>query len=90
MKNLILLLILSIIFTSCTVEGTDVDNTNTNTSTTTIVEIDECEYVQFRTYMNYYGITHKGNCKFCKKRLDELIHPKPSNLTVYSIVKEKQ
>ena len=29
-----------------------------------VVEFDSCEYINYYTQ----GITHKGNCKFCKDR----------------------
>lgn len=33
-----------------------------------IVVIDNCEYIMYHSY-GYESITHKGNCKFCAKRL---------------------
>lgn len=36
-----------------------------------IVLIDNCEYIQYKIKDNEYGLTHKGNCKFCKQRLKE-------------------
>jgi len=30
-----------------------------------VVMIDGCEYIQYRTYNGYFGITHKGNCIRC-------------------------
>ena len=39
-----------------------------------ILQIDSCEYLRVS---EYYGFTHKGNCRFCaerrKKELEELV-----------------
>ena len=34
-----------------------------NDSNPNVVVIDSCEYIQWG-----YGLTHKGNCKFCEER----------------------
>lgn len=47
----------------------DLDTVNT-------FEHDGCEYVAFSFEgLNWYlsGVTHKGNCKYCQKRLQETI-----------------
>ena len=36
-----------------------------------VTEIDSCEYIVYDSGVlnqRVYGITHKGNCKFCKSR----------------------
>jgi hypothetical protein len=32
-----------------------------------VVTIDSCEYITFSTFNGYKGITHKGNCKYCRE-----------------------
>lgn len=30
--------------------------------TDSVILIDGCQYIEFRTYYGYIGVTHKGNC----------------------------
>ena len=78
------LILLGVIFTSC------VPQTESNKKVTTedlvsqdiknhgiqILTIDSCEYVWVK---NGYGagLTHKGNCKFCKK--EEVVESRRTN-----------
>jgi len=44
-----------------------------------IIVIDSCEYIQYYTYVGRggaYGLTHKGNCKFCRERNKNKKHEK--------------
>ena len=34
----------------------------------TVIVFDSCEYIKYRTHNGYYGVAHKGNCKYCKER----------------------
>jgi hypothetical protein len=38
-----------------------------------IIEIDSCEYIEVSSMLGaqqgYYSLTHKGNCKYCNKRI---------------------
>ena len=44
-----------------------------NTYTANIIKVDECEYIIYG-FGGYQGImTHKGNCRFCQKRSEEMI-----------------
>lgn len=38
-----------------------------------VVTIDSCEYIANYTHNGCYVFTHKGNCKYCQKRLEETI-----------------
>jgi hypothetical protein len=41
--------------------------------TANIIKVDECEYIIYG-FGGYQGImTHKGNCRFCQKRSEEMI-----------------
>ncbi len=46
---------------------------NWNNPTMTIIESDGCEYITYYLGNNAGTITHKGNCRFCQKRLEETI-----------------
>ena len=62
MKKFILLALTVLMMVGCSEE--------TNKSTKLIhqfkiLQIDSCEYLRVN---EYYGFTHKGNCRFCKER----------------------
>ena len=69
MKNIILLA-LSLMMVGCS----DVKYTKHQTTTQEVgvFEYDSCEYITI-----YHGVSHKGNCRFCKERrqkeLEELV-----------------
>lgn len=66
MKKVLLILIVSILFTSCEFPTTVQDDIK-STKNSYIVVIDSCEYIREHTY--YYDIyIHKGNCKYCEQR----------------------
>ena len=72
MKKLLTIIIASAVVSGCC-NGHNHRSAMQDTSDLTnvkIVEIDSCEYMQFRQYM-YEAITHKGNCKYCLKRQNE-------------------
>jgi hypothetical protein len=64
MKKLILLALITLMMVGC-VEKESNDNIAVNTGAynphTSI--IDSCEYVKWG-----YGLSHKGNCRFCEER----------------------
>ncbi len=70
MKKIILLALTTLIMVGCNEEI----NKTTKIEQFKILQIDSCEYL--KTF-DYYGIAHKGNCRFCKERrqkeLKELI-----------------
>lgn len=35
-----------------------------------VIVIDSCEYVEVFKVSSRYGITHKGNCKYCAERAE--------------------
>ena len=66
MKKVILSLaaILMIAMSSCTVQDKDGSYPiGTSIGNPQVVVIDSCEYIKCG-----YGLTHKGNCKFCEER----------------------
>lgn len=66
MKKLILLLT-AILMVGCDQNPDGSYNTSKSFSFETIV-IDSCEYVG-----GYYRLAHKGNCKYCQKRMRKMI-----------------
>ena len=78
----ILLTILVLILCSCSDDAIEVGKiSNGNIS---IRVIDSCEYVYYhdvelahnsREYVYYHnvGLAHKGNCKYCKQRMIDLL-----------------
>lgn len=61
MKKIIFALLCAVLFSSCE---------NNKLNEYKVVVIDSCEYIQFETYNEYKAITHKGNCKYCDKRIN--------------------
>lgn len=74
MKNIILFIVISLFMLSCEQVGGDrVENKDKKY---TIVVIDSCEYIECDYGMfdnRVYSLTHKGNCKFCSKRIPEYL-----------------
>ena len=68
MKKILLLLIVCFLF-SCTknIKKSDTNFTY-NGQDIIILEVDSCEYIMMSN-----TLTHKGNCKYCKQRLEKLI-----------------
>lgn len=66
MKKVLLILIISILFTSCEFPA-DVEDDIKYTENSYIVVIDSCEYIKEHTYYNDIYV-HKGNCKYCEQR----------------------
>ena len=71
MKKILLLLIVCFLF-SCTknIKKSDTNFTY-NGQDIIILEVDSCEYIMMSNNSN--TLTHKGNCKYCKQRLEKLI-----------------
>ena len=79
MKKIILLASAALMMVGCEKQNSDgsyvleknPDNTNIGNNPVLIV-IDTCEYISWS-----YGLSHKGNCRFCKERrqkeLEELV-----------------
>lgn len=59
MKKIILLTLITFMMVACTEKDSN-GHIAVNIRTSTI---DSCEYVKWG-----YGVAHKGNCRFCKKR----------------------
>ena len=61
MKNFILLLLTALTMVGCS----EVKYTKHQTTTQEVgvFEYDSCEYITI-----YSGVSHKGNCRFCKER----------------------
>lgn len=66
MKKVLLILIISILFTSCEFPATVEDDIE-YAEDSYIVVIDSCEYIKEHTYCNDIYV-HKGNCKYCEQR----------------------
>lgn len=62
----------NIILIGCNNSGTESYERKQSIDNLKLIVIDSCEYYQFRTYNLYFGITHKGNCKYCKERSESL------------------
>jgi hypothetical protein len=74
-----LLIILLCFFAAC---STDLKNKKNYKETyegdkITVVEFDSCEYVIFGNFK----MAHKGNCKYCAKRLDDKLKRLQMKLT---------
>lgn len=54
-------LLLAGVFTACT-RGNELKNDN-KFKNYEVIEIDDCEYIQYGTSYGFLEITHKGNCK---------------------------
>lgn len=69
------LLLIILLFIGCNniSEYPSIPNDNSSINSPKIVTIDSCEYIQFKSYGNIYEATHKGNCKYCKERLRQLL-----------------
>ena len=67
------LFLILLAFASLMMVGCKVENGSVYTTTT----IDSCEYIIQGSLLNKAGVTHKGNCRFCKERrqkeLEELV-----------------
>ena len=61
MKKIILLVLTALMMAGCS----DVKYTKHQTTTQEVgvFEYDSCEYITI-----YHGVSHKGNCRFCKER----------------------
>lgn len=72
MKKVIL--ILAVVFTGCkdqhpvTYTDEQIICRDNRINGIGVVVLDSCEYIKFTTDGFNYGITHKGNCKYCKER----------------------
>ena len=68
------LLLIILLFIGCNniSEYPSIPNDNSSINSPKIVTIDSCEYIQYHLYV-YEAITHKGNCKYCKERLTQLL-----------------
>ena len=69
-KKIILLALTTLMMVGCSEE---MDKT-TKIVQFRVLQIDSCEYLKIE---GYYGLVHKGNCRFCKERrqkeLEELV-----------------
>jgi hypothetical protein len=65
MKKLILLLALAFVMCGCVSKNQDgsIKLNTGNSSNPQVIIIDSCEYIHWN-----YGLSHKGNCKFCAER----------------------
>lgn len=68
-------IILSAVLISCnTTERNDAVELETSKGTVMVdhyvIEIDGCQYIE-SVGTRRYGLTHKGNCKYCKNTKDE-------------------
>lgn len=76
MKKLILLIAISLFMLSCGQAGVGGDRTENRDDKYSIVVIDSCEYIECDYGIldqRIYSLTHKGNCKFCSKRMPEYL-----------------
>ena len=71
-KAFFILLVSCCLFVSC---ETNVKQTHIKDkyrgSEFVILEVDSCEYIMISN--NSRSLTHKGNCKYCKERLEKLL-----------------
>tara|TARA_R110000751_G_scaffold250416_1_gene349969 strand:- start:268 stop:486 length:219 start_codon:yes stop_codon:yes gene_type:complete len=69
MKNLFRIGLLVGVLVSCYTERDDTIELETTKGSVLmdhyVIEIDGCEYIESMG-MRRYGLTHKGNCKYCK------------------------
>lgn len=72
MKKLILLALMTIMIIGCVERNPDGSISSEKSISMITNTIDSCEYITWG-----YGMSHKGNCKYCaerrKKELEELI-----------------
>ena len=68
------IIILSAVLVSCYTERNDTIRLEATKGTVAVdhyvIEIDGCEYIE-SVGARRYGLTHKGNCKYCKNTKDE-------------------
>lgn len=67
MKKGFYFIIASILFLGCETQSS---HQRIETDGYTIITIDSCEYIEVNEGIldqRVYSLTHKGNCKFCKK-----------------------
>ena len=74
MKKIILLALTALMMVGCKNEKTTIQKTRNFY----VSEMDSCEYIRLLSPTgDYYGLEHKGNCRFCKERrkkeLEELV-----------------
>ena len=70
MSKLLKIIALSTLLIGCgnqTSKTTKVSSNGINYVHHNIIEIDGCEYIESYSSKKY-GITHKGNCKYCKDK----------------------
>ena len=69
MKNIVKIILLVGVLVSCYTERDETIELENTKGTTMVdhyvIEIDGCEYIESMG-MRRYGLTHKGNCKYCK------------------------
>ena len=73
MKKLLLLALLAMIMVGCK-ENTNNDRnyaTDEREYTYKVLVIDSCEYIRIS---GFYGLSHKGNCRFCAERNKRMVH----------------
>ncbi len=74
MKKIFILLAFSTIFLSCDSKNVEIRSTEykINGSVIELYVIDSCEYIGGVHDNNTDKLTHKGNCRFCQKRQEEM------------------
>ena len=69
MRKIIFFIGAVLMLASCTKEPRTI--TNVAGTSFDVIEVDSCEYII--GYAGYKGyMAHKGNCKYCKQRMNEL------------------
>lgn len=74
MKKLSLLICMALLMGGCVPETSEEQQESSKYGNFTIRVIDSCEYIEYSSGMldqRVYGITHKGNCRFCASRLEK-------------------
>lgn len=75
MKSIVTIVLAAILLVGCDYQNPDGSYDTSKSVGMSTVVIDSCEYIDA-----YYGLAHKGNCKYCaerrKKELENLINLK--------------
>ena len=63
-------LLITLLLASCTFPMDPIKETDplVDVHGFSVVTYDGCEYLKYRTFNEYFIITHKGNCRYCLER----------------------
>lgn len=81
MKKIILLAITALMMVGCDVQNPDGSYDTSKSLILKTIVIDSCEYIK-----GYNILAHKGNCRFCKERMEIILYTCVRLVQPYSVV----